>query len=30
MDELELEEKEGAVSVRYQRFRQGVAEKETV
>jgi Rieske Fe-S protein len=30
MDELELEEKEGAVSVRYQRFRQGIADKETV
>jgi Rieske Fe-S protein len=30
MDELELEEKDGAVSVRYQRFRQGIAEKETV
>ncbi|HVW30534.1 MAG TPA: Rieske (2Fe-2S) protein [Polyangiaceae bacterium] len=30
MDELELEETDGAVSVRYQRFRQGIAEKETV
>jgi quinol---cytochrome c reductase iron-sulfur subunit, bacillus type len=30
MDELELEEKEGAVLVRYQRFRQGIAEKEAV
>jgi menaquinol-cytochrome c reductase iron-sulfur subunit len=30
MDELELEEKEGMVSVRYQRFRQGIPDKETV
>lgn len=30
MDELELEEKDGAVMVRYQRFRQGIADKETV
>jgi menaquinol-cytochrome c reductase iron-sulfur subunit len=30
MDALELEEKEGVVAVRYQRFRQGVADKEVV
>lgn len=30
MDQLELEEKEGMVAVRYIRFRQGIAEKEVV
>ncbi len=30
MDPLELEEKDGIVSVRYQRFRQGIATKEVV
>jgi len=30
MDELELEEKDGTVAVRYQRFRQGIGEKEVV
>jgi menaquinol-cytochrome c reductase iron-sulfur subunit len=30
MDALELEEKDGTVAVRYQRFRQGIAEKEVV
>jgi Rieske Fe-S protein len=30
MDELEVEEKDGVVAVRYRRYRQGIAEKETV
>lgn len=30
MDLLEVEEKEGNVAVRYQRFRQGIAEKEVI
>jgi Rieske Fe-S protein len=30
MDRLEVQEKDGVVTVRYQRFRQGVPEKETV
>ena len=30
MDQLELEEKDGVVAVRYQRFRQGIADKEVV
>lgn len=30
MDTLELQEKDGVVAVRYQRFRQGIAEKEVV
>lgn len=30
MDQLELEEKDGMVSVRYQRFKQGIAAKEVV
>jgi quinol---cytochrome c reductase iron-sulfur subunit, bacillus type len=30
MDELELEEKDGLVAVRYRRFRQGIADKETI
>jgi menaquinol-cytochrome c reductase iron-sulfur subunit len=30
LDMLELEEKDGTVTVRYQRFRQGIAEKEVV
>ena len=30
MDDLEVEEKEGMVAIRYRRFRQGVHEKETV
>lgn len=30
MDQLELEEKDGIVSVRYQRFKQGIAAKEVV
>lgn len=30
MDELEVEEKDGVVALRYRRFRQGIAEKESV
>jgi hypothetical protein len=30
MDELEVEEKDGVVSLRYRRFRQGIADKESV
>jgi hypothetical protein len=30
MDLLELEEKDGMVAVRYQRFRQGIPEKEVI
>jgi Rieske Fe-S protein len=30
MDDLELEEKDGLVAIRYRRFRQGIAEKETI
>jgi menaquinol-cytochrome c reductase iron-sulfur subunit len=30
MDQLELEEKDGVVSVRYERFRQGITKKEVV
>lgn len=30
MDELEVEEKDGVVALRYRRFRQGIAEKETI
>jgi Rieske Fe-S protein len=30
MDDLELEEKDGVVAIRYRRYRQGIAEKETI
>jgi Rieske Fe-S protein len=30
MDQLEVKEQDGAVAVRYQRFRQGIAEKEVI